>query len=276
MTNSRTRRRPLRGRGSSRTLVWKWYRICGSSRYERISRAWNVTVSSCVSARTNGRPMRSSIFQSSGIEYRPVCCQSSAGVTTGMNISWPPIAFISSRTIWTTFWWTRHPRGKYDHNPAPVCRMKPPRTSSLWLTASASPGSSRRVGMKSSEARIWLGRALGRFGHEKCSGLGELEALRPFHPAGDPLIDLVEELVHEDVGGDLLQHAPVRVDEACVAAPGDAEVGVAGLPRSVHGAAHDGDLECLRIVLQALLDHGRQLLDADVVAPTRGAGDHHW
>ena len=36
-----------------------------------------------------------------------------------------------------------------DQIPAETWRMKPPRTSSLWLTASASPGSSRSVGMKS-------------------------------------------------------------------------------------------------------------------------------
>ena len=31
MMNSRTRMRPPRGRGSSRSFVWKWYQICGSS-----------------------------------------------------------------------------------------------------------------------------------------------------------------------------------------------------------------------------------------------------
>ena len=51
--NSRTRSRPPRGRGSSRSFVWKWYQSCGSSLYDWISRAWNVNVSSCVSGRTN-------------------------------------------------------------------------------------------------------------------------------------------------------------------------------------------------------------------------------
>ena len=46
MMNSRTRRRPPRGRGSSRSFVWKWYQICGSCLYDWISRAWNVNVSS--------------------------------------------------------------------------------------------------------------------------------------------------------------------------------------------------------------------------------------
>ena len=32
MVNSRVRIRPALGRGSSRSLVWNWYHICGSSR----------------------------------------------------------------------------------------------------------------------------------------------------------------------------------------------------------------------------------------------------
>src|SRR5215207_5360957 len=156
-----------------------------------------------------------------------------------MNISCAPIAFCSARTIWTAFSCTRQPRGRYVQRPAETWRMKPPRTSSLWLTASASPGSSRRVGMKSSEALIWLARTLGRFGHEEGGRLGELEPLWALHPVLDPLVDLVEELVHEDVRGDLLEHAAVRVDEAGVAAAGNAEVGVPGFPRAVDRAAHD-------------------------------------
>ena len=74
---------------------------------------------------------------------------------------------------------------------------------------------------------------------------------------------------------DLLQHAPVRVDEADVAAARDPEVGVAGLARAVHRAAHDGDLEGLRVVAEPGLDLDRQVLDADVVAAAGRAGDHH-
>src|SRR5437763_12319480 len=81
--------------------------------------------------------------------------------------------------------------------------------------------------------------------------------------------------IYQDVRGDFLQHAAVGVDEADVAAAGDAEVGVARLPRAVHGAAHDGDLEGLRVGAQPLLDLDRELLDADVVAAARGARDHH-
>ena len=56
MMNSRTRSRPPRGRGSSRSFVWKWYQSCGSSLYDWISRAWKVAVSSCVTGRMKRRP----------------------------------------------------------------------------------------------------------------------------------------------------------------------------------------------------------------------------
>src|SRR5687768_10467596 len=159
--------------------------------------------------------------------------------------------------------------------PALTWRMKPPRTSSLWLTASASPGSSRSVGRKSWEARIPFAlRPLGRFGHHKGRRLGELEALRPHHAALDPGVDLAEELPYEHIRLDLPEHAPVRVDEAGVAPARDAEVGVTRLPRAVHGAAHHGDFEGLRVVAQPLLDRLGQVPDAHIVAPARGAGDH--
>src|SRR5919106_54368 len=193
-----------------------------------------------------------------------------------MSISWPPIAFSSSRTIWLTFSWTRHPSGRKVQRPAPTWRMKPPRTSSWWLTASASAGGSRSVGIKSLEARKGpsLRGALGRFGHHQSGRLGQLQARRALHPAFDPPVDLVEELIDEDVRGDLLQHTPVGVDETGVAPAGDAEVGVTGLPRPVHGATHDRDFEGLWIVTEALLDLLSQRPDADVVPPARGARDH--
>src|SRR5262245_3516778 len=200
------------------------------------------------------RPLRSLVRKISGIAMRPVASQSSAGVSTGMSISWPPIASISSRMTCSIFRWTLQPSGVNDQRPAETWRMNPPRTSSLWLTASESPGSSRRVGMKSWEAFIALGRALGRFGHQECGGLGQLEALGPLHPAFDPRVDLMEELLDEDVRGDLLEHAAMRVDEARVTAAGDPEIGVTSLSRPVHGATHDGDLESLRIGLQPLFD----------------------
>ena len=87
-----------------------------------------------------------STWKISGIRRRPVVSQSSAGVSTGANHSCAPIASISSRMICSTFRCTRHPSGVNDQRPADTCRMKPARTSSLWLTASASAGASRRVG----------------------------------------------------------------------------------------------------------------------------------
>ena len=128
MTNSRTRNRPPRGRGSSRSFVEKWYQSCGSCLYSCSLKTWGMTI-------------------------RPEVSHSSAGVRTGQSISCPPIALISSRMIWTTFSCTRQPSGRNVHSPAPTWRMKPPRTSSLWLAASASAGASRRVGRNSCEAR---------------------------------------------------------------------------------------------------------------------------
>src|ERR1043166_5635633 len=167
------------------------------------------------------------------------------------------------------------------HRPAATWRMKPPRTSSLCETASASAGSSRRVGRKSFEARAitkalrLVERDQRGFGHRQPGRLRHLQALRAVHPRLDPAVDLEEELVDEDVGADFLQHAAVRVDEADVAASGDAEVGVARLPRAVDRATHDGDLERLRVRAQPLLDDAREVLDADVVAAARRARDHH-
>src|SRR5207302_3042769 len=216
------------------------------------------------------------------MSMRPVVSHSSAGVSTGMSISWPPIAFISSRTICSTLRWTRQPSGMNVQSPALTWRMKPPRTSSLCDAASASAGSSRSVGRNSCEAR-WIMRCPGRllqrnhrsFRHGKGGRLRHPQALRAMHPLGDPLVDLEEQLVDEDVGRDLLQYAPVRVDEADVAAAGNAEVGVAALPRAVHGAAEHGDLECLRIVRETRLDLFGEPRHADVVAAARRAGDHH-
>ncbi len=54
---------------------------------------------------------------------RPDCSQSSAGVSTGMNISCAPIAFISSRTICAAFSCTRQPSGRNVQMPAATWRM---------------------------------------------------------------------------------------------------------------------------------------------------------
>src|SRR5439155_23527990 len=95
------------------------------------------------------------------------------------------------------------------------------------------------------------------------------------HHALDTDVDLVEQRIDEDLGGHLLQHPPVGVDEARVPPAGNPEVGVASLARTVYRAAHDGDLEGLRVGLQAPLYDRCELLDTDVVASAGGAGDHH-
>ena len=65
------------------------------------------------------------------------------------------------------------------------------------------------------------------------------------------------------------------IEETDVTAAGNPEVGVARLPRSVHCAAHDRNLERLRVSLESLLDDDREALDTNVVSATRRARDHH-
>src|SRR5207253_4839959 len=78
----------------------------------------------------------------------------SAGCITGMSISWPPIASISSRTICSTLRWTRHPAGRNVHRPEASWRIMPARTSSLCDSASASAGGSFTVGRKYELRRV--------------------------------------------------------------------------------------------------------------------------
>ena len=117
----------------------------------------NVIDSSCVHESTNGRPPLSFRWKRIGTSIRPVVSQSSAGVSVGQSISWPPIASISSRMICSIRMCTRQPSGRKLQRPAPIWRMKPPRTSSRCEAASASAGGSRRVGRKSCEARAIIG-----------------------------------------------------------------------------------------------------------------------
>src|SRR5581483_5654748 len=105
-----------------------------------------------------------------------------------------------------------------------------------------------------------------RLGHREGSRLGVLAALGPLHPGRDPGVDLTEELVDEDLGLDLPQHLPVRVDESGLAAAGDPEVRVSRLAGAVDRTAEDGDLEVLGVRAQPFLDLLREGLDADVVA----------
>src|SRR5262249_26383970 len=90
---------------------------------------------------------------------------------------------------------------------------------------------------------------------------------------GDPVVDLAEELVDEDLRLDLAEHLAVRVDEPRLPATGDAEVGVARLARAVDRTSEHRDLEVLRVVAQALLDRLGERLHADVVAAARRARD---
>ena len=72
---------------------------------------------------------------------------------------------ISSRMISCTRFLTRQPSGSHVHMPAPTCLTMPARTSSLWLSATASPGASRSVGRRYRVARTVTASSAGM-----CSG----------------------------------------------------------------------------------------------------------
>ncbi len=57
--------------------------------------------------------------------HRPDCFQISAGWITGIVISCPPIAFISSRMIVLTLSITRWPSGSQTNTPAASWRTRP-------------------------------------------------------------------------------------------------------------------------------------------------------
>ncbi len=63
------------------------------------------------------------------------------------------MAFISARMMEEILVATRIPNGRSEYDPAISCLMNPARTSRRWLTASASAGSSRSVGMKAWDQR---------------------------------------------------------------------------------------------------------------------------
>ena len=79
------------------------------------------------------------------LSQRPVSRHSSAGCTDGISSSSAPIAFISSRTIASTLRTTRRPIGIHVKIPDVSRRIMPVRSISLWLTISASEGSSLSV-----------------------------------------------------------------------------------------------------------------------------------
>src|ERR671935_70706 len=76
------------------------------------------------------RPARSCTRKSSGIPARPVSSHSSTGVSTGASHSCAPIASSSSRTICSTFRWTRQPSGVNVQRPA----AREPEVGSARLT----------------------------------------------------------------------------------------------------------------------------------------------
>src|SRR3954470_22140863 len=111
-------------------------------------------------ASTSSASRRARSLKTSSMPYRPLRFHSSAGVMTGMSISWQPIASISSRTICSTLRCTRQPAGSHVHSPAPTWRTSPARTMSLCESASASAGACFSVGRTSWDWRVSPGPVL--------------------------------------------------------------------------------------------------------------------
>ena len=116
MENSRTRSSPDLGRGSSRNFHWIWYQICGSARYDEISRAISAKTSSWVIPNARSACLRSCSRNISKpmVSQRPERCQSDAGCMAGSRNSWAPISSMPSRTIRSTLLCTRSPSGSSE------------------------------------------------------------------------------------------------------------------------------------------------------------------
>src|SRR5437667_11924867 len=158
--------------------------------------------------------------------------------------------------------------------PAPSWRMRPARSMSLWVSASAAAGSSRRVGTSDCERRtatrypssggapppsVVVGR-----GRRPCS-----------LPLGDEPVDLLAHRLHDVLLGDLTDDLAVLEDEADPAPARHADVGGTRLTGPVDLAVversaednervHTLDFEVVHVALVGHTAHGA---DADVERP---------
>ena len=177
--------------------------------------------------------------------------------------------------ICSIFRWTRQPSGRNVQSAgADLADEAAAHEQLVADAASASAGASRRVGRKSCEARaiIVVRTQATRAGSADASAIASAAGFAIFRRFGRCMPSAIHLSISWKSSSirmsddDLLQHAAVRVDEADVAAAGDAEVGVARLARAVDRAAEHRDLEVLRVRAQPLLDLLGERLDADVVA----------
>ena len=255
MMNSRTRSSPPRGRGSSLSFTEKWYQSCGSSRYERISRAWNVNVSSWVKrqeelpsgpighveeSRESVAPRRLPQLDRRQQWAEELLRADRVHLLADdlLHLSVDPPAERQVRP---------EPGADLSDEPAPDEELVADRLSIRRVLAQGGQEELRCPGCQRllpSSSLAWISDASAI---ASAAGFAIFRRFGTVRPFADPLVDLVEQLVDQDVRGDLLQHAAVGIHEADVASARDPEVGVAGLPRPVHGAAENGDLEVLRV-----------------------------
>src|SRR5919108_336802 len=120
------------------------------------------------------------------------------------------------------------------------CRINPARTSSLWLTTSASAGSSLRVGIS-----VWLQRirSSGINGTRRTKrSVGYRRDLFGFFFGSEDL-NLFHERVHNLRLGDFAYHFPFFEDEADAFAPGNAQIGSASFARPIDLATHNRNMD---------------------------------
>src|SRR5207247_7285574 len=149
--------------------------------------------------------------------------------------------------------------------PAPSWRMRPARSMSLWLSASASAGSSRRVWTSDCERRtatrypssggapppsVVVGR-----GRRPCS-----------LPLGDEPVDLLAHRLHDVLLGDLTDDLAVLEDEADPAPARHADVGGTRLTGAVDLAPHNSDMDLLVQPAELVLNLLREFDQVDVGA----------
>src|SRR5262245_30621111 len=150
------------------------------------------------------------------------------------------------------------------------CRMKPPRTNSLWLTTSASAGSSLRVGMKVLLHRINF-RNLTELENERLAV--DRRCLFCFLLGGS-VLDLVHQRVNDLRFADLAYHFPFFKDETDAVAAGDSEIGRTRLSGSVDLATHNRDMDVkVAVGTHPFLDRLCQTDKIHISSPTRRTGD---
>src|SRR5581483_2524416 len=143
-------------------------------------------------------------------------------------------------------------------------RIMPARTRSLWLTTSASAGSSLSVGIRVRLQRTVSFRRTGSIGRSRRRRL----------LLSHELLDLFHQRIDDLNLGNFADDFTLFEDEADPLAAGDSQLGGARLAGAVHFATHDCDVNVfVRVRRHALFDFLRERDEIDVGASARRARD---